>query len=191
MVTLQRMRGIRLIDDVEVPKDQLRPLLTSIYRAYWSAVYNRKYYGCRLQTCKRANFWIEVIIAIAVSTEVGGWSLWSDATLHRLWVGIGMAAAIVAIVKPLLRLSDQIERYSKLFTSHALIAADFELVVQEITAKQTLTSTQVERFGRLGGEVMKLAPDDDPRPSVRLARKCQQETLHELPPKSFWMPKEK
>lgn len=162
--------------------------LRRLYNDHRTALFNREYYGCRLEHTRRWNLGLEVVIAIGTSSAVSGWLIWKDSTGETVWAIITGITAILAIVKPFLDLPKQIERYSKLFIGHGEVFYDLDQVVADVRTEQGFTSKLKRKYNEALVRNKELAADDDPKTKQRLGRKCQASVNKQLPAKDYWLP---
>jgi methyl-accepting chemotaxis protein len=160
----------------------------NLYDQYRTASLNRKYYGCRLQAIRGWNNFFEIAIAIGTSSVVGGWSLWHTGVGSTIWTILGGVTALLAIVKPFLQLSKQVERYTKLFIGYGDAFYDFELLVNEIGRIRRYNDEIDAAFRKTIDRLKQLAADDDPQPNHKLVKDCTGEVNREIPPDRLWWP---
>src|SRR4051795_1366854 len=92
--------------------------LRQIYDAYRSALLNRKYYGCQLDTYRKLNRTSDIVLAVATPGMVGAWAIWHTQTGQLLWGVIEGGVSLLAVVKPIFNWSKEIDRYSRLHAAH-------------------------------------------------------------------------
>src|SRR5216684_5298611 len=85
--------------------------LRQIYDAYRSALLNRKYYGCQLDSYRKMNRASDIVLAIATPGMVGAWAIWHSQTGQLLWGVIASSVSLLAVVKPIFNWSKEIDRY--------------------------------------------------------------------------------
>src|SRR6266403_1134236 len=91
-----------------------------IYDDYKTMLLNKKYYRSRLEVLKRNNLIVEFLIAAgATGSGVAGFAVWQQQYGAVIWAIISGLSIILAISKPLLKLPDRIEVYSKLYGEYA------------------------------------------------------------------------
>ncbi len=157
-----------------------------LYDNYRTAYMNRKYYGYRLATVKRWNTGAEIVIAIGASSAIGG--LFLGNKLEVFWQVYGGLVALLAIAKPFLQFSKQVERYTKLFVGHGDTYYDLYLIVAEVNRKEAFNSSMQKSYRETLERLKQLAAEDDPLPSQRLVRRCFDEVNREIPVERLWWP---
>jgi hypothetical protein len=172
---------------VSSPIDTNRDRLKRIYTNYRLAAMSREYYACRLSRFKQWNLGFEIVLAIgASSSAVAVWYIWKAQVGQLIWALISGLAAVLAILKPILRLPDAIERYSKLHVGYTELAYDYQMVVDEIKAHGGISHEMQEALTSAETRMKKLTMADDPKPSERLLRKCQNSVKRVVPKFPEW-----
>jgi hypothetical protein len=166
----------------------LRTGLRKLYRDYRTALFNREYYGCRLEEMRTRNRTMEIAIAVGTSSAIGSWLIWTTPTGEAVWASISAVTAVLAIVKPFLDYPGRIERYSKLFAGHGDVYYDLDQIVQGVQQAGDFTPKINKAYAEVLARVKELAPDDDPKLNQKLGDWCYDEVNRKLPPDQLWMP---
>jgi hypothetical protein len=174
---------------VQLNQELVEGQLSVVYDLYRDALLNRKYYGGRLASYQRWNTWVELIVAFGTSAGVGGWYLWETNDGKIGWAIVAGLAVVLGIVKTVIRYSQHIERYSKLYTNHSIFYSELDQVVSQIRAQQGITPDMFRSVVDTQRKVNLLSSEDDPHPSRRLLRKYYKVINEEVPPENFWMPR--
>lgn len=164
--------------------------LRDLYDKYRTALLNRKYYGARLVLFQRWNLTMEIVIAVGSSSAIAAWAIWREGSGATTWAVLTGVAALFAVVKPLLQLSRQVERYSKLYYGHGDVAVDFGMLADDAHRSKKFTPEMERTYRQALQRFRLLSPQDDPKPDKQLLRKCYDEVNAEVPPENFWMPEE-
>lgn len=171
------------------PLNPDRARLQDIYTDYRNARLSRDYYACRLTSYRRWNLLYEIILALGASGSVAaGWYIWQTSYGQPVWAVVSGLAAALAIIKPILKLPEQVERYSKLHTGYADLTFDYEQIVREIKKLGGTTPEMDERIDNASRRMKDLGLKDDPRPSEALLRKCQKAIKKVVPAFNDWLP---
>lgn len=170
--------------------DIISSFLNELYDQYRTAMLNRIYYGTRLANFKRWNLAHEIAIAIGTSSALAAWAIWKTDTGGKVWAIITGLATILAILKPILQLSKQIERYSKLFAGHGDVLFDLEALIRKVRSTKEVTKEMENNFNQALSRIKTLAPQDYPKPSRELLNRCYAEVNKQVPANSLWIPKE-
>lgn len=168
--------------------ERLQSRLTDLYNEYGDAFINRLYYGDRLAKVKRWNLALEAAIAIGTSSAVGAWAIWRQDGGEAAWAVLAGIATVLAILKPILQLPKQIERYSRLFSGHGAACEDLESLVKTVRTARSYPKQVDDRRREIHERVKKLAEDDDPVFNRKLIAKVSREVLRDRPRSYFWWP---
>ena len=163
--------------------------LKDLYDNYRTAMMNRKYYGYKLARIKKYNLLFELTIALGTtSSGIAAWTVWQYGAGKIVWGIITAVAIVLAFLKPFLKLSNTVERYSTLFIGHGDVAYDLKTIVSKVKIYQNFNKeldnayiASIERFKQL-------AARDDPKLDKELVRKCYDEVNKEIPPNQLWIP---
>ena len=156
------------------------------YDDYRTVRMSRDYYACRLSQVKKWNLLYEVVLAIGASGTVAGWYLWQTPSGKTAWALFAGLVAILSILKPILQLPKEIERYSKLHTGYSSLYYDLREHVDEIQNDGGITTTRKTALMEASKRYKDLALQDDPNPSKRLLERCQSEVNRVTPSFDEW-----
>jgi len=169
---------------------QLQERLGRIYDRMRTACLNKNYYGHKLHRCTQIDLWWNIIIIIGTSTTVGAWSVWKVPGGLNLWTMITGLTTVLALIRPVVRLSSRIEKLAKLHDGYARLYYDLRSLVDDIKSDQGLTSALWERFRHAEARYNDLAVKDDLKPSRRLQSRCEDQVREQFPVDFFWNPRE-
>jgi len=168
--------------------EQLRNQLREVYNLYRTVRLNCKYYGHRLELYKKINLALECTLAITTSSTIGAWAMWKTGPGVYVWAIIAGVSAILAVMKPILHLPKEIERYSKLWAGYNSLNYDLQHIVSQISVVHTFTEEMEKLLLDAHKRTRELVPSDDPKPTRKLALKYHHEVNKEIPPETLWMP---
>jgi len=161
----------------------------NVNNTYRTALMNRKYYGYRLSTVRTCNRALEILIAVGTSSAIGAWAIWKSTSIGaNAWTIVAGLAVLFAVVKPILNLSKDVERYSKLFVGHGDVYYDLKTITMELARLRDYTDKMNETFQKTLERIKQLALEDDPRIDEKLRRRCFKEVKEEIPVESLWWP---
>lgn len=151
---------------------------------------NVKYYSARLERLTRLNFFIELILAIAVPTSaVGLWWVWDTSVGKPIWQSILGVSALVAVAKPLLKLTDTIRKYEVTLKGYRELDHRLRKIRIQINQDRAYNEKHRKMFEEVfdrEGELDKESPET--RQNMKLTDKLSQEVDDELPVDSFYIP---
>lgn len=153
---------------------------------------NVKYYGRRLASLERQNFWIELLLATtAPSSAIAGLWVWQTASGKEAWLGLGVLTAVVAVTKPLLGLTKRIKEFEGVLSGYRLLDFDLMQLKSRIEQKQTYNSALEADFDKISDRERALVKDTpEPRAKQNVTKACEAEVIRELPKDHFFVPQE-
>jgi hypothetical protein len=95
---------------------------------------------------------------------------------------------ILAVAKPFIQLNKRIERLTRLYVGHADNYASLLIIVSRIRRHNDVTPELIESFEAAEARFLELAKEDDPRPNMRLLRRCEATIRQRHPPETAWWP---
>jgi hypothetical protein len=165
----------------------------SVYDLYRTARLNVKYYSTKLHRSERLNIGIELIIAVtAPSSAVTGLWFWDTSLGSILWRVLGVAAAIAAVIKPILKLPKRIKVYDEILMGHRALEHDLfeikEMITQRGKYDKELQADYRKALKRRGA--LAAVRDPETKQDKSLIRKLTIEVSQEIPPGQFFVPAE-
>jgi len=169
--------------------NQSRERVYQIYDMWRTFLLNKKYYGRRLSRYRSYNFWMEMFIAVgATGSGVAGFAVWQIGYGQYVWATLAAISIILSIAKPLLRLSDEIEKYAKIYGEYASASAKMEILVQDIQVHMAIPPNLLSVFDELRKRAAELVALDDPAPDPKLIRELQHEVNEQIKVDTLWVP---
>lgn len=166
----------------------LKQKLQHLYNDYRDALYNKKYYGCRLDQCRKWNMGLEILLAVGTSSAIGGWAIFKEETGVKIWALLSALSTLIAVLKPIINVPEKIERYTKLYTGHGSVHFDLEQIVRKIQETKTLTAEMLAARDNAIARRKDLDPLDDLVPNKQFAERCYVEVNAEIPTNALWLP---
>jgi hypothetical protein len=162
-----------------------------VYDQFRTARLSCKYYSARLATLERANFWIELVLAATASgSAIAALTFWQTEKGKLAWTALTVLSAIVAVIKPLLKLPDRMTKFEELATGYGLLDNDYRKLEVSIRQKRAFDTDAQQRFQLLLDRSDELRKKEiverQTRPGLR--QKCQAEVATELPTDHFFVP---
>ena len=163
-----------------------------VYDKLRSARLNVKYYGRRLQSVERWNFTIElVLLASAPTSAIAGLWFWQNPIGRNIWQYFGIAAAVAAVLKPILGFSRQMKDFESVLSGYRTLEYDLMEIKVLIEQRQKYDATlQGELKKAMQREKLLVGKTPEASESRRVKRRCEAEVLAELPTDSFFVPEE-
>jgi hypothetical protein len=164
----------------------------TVYNEIRTARLNIKYLQRKIRSLRNVNLIYEITLAVATSSAVAGFSFWQDATGKAIWAAIGVVATLLAVVKPILQLSDVLRGKQELLASYMILDHDLNTIRGEIQFKGKYDDALKRQFLRaLERKAELVKKDTGSGVNERLRHRCFEEVLRELPSESFYIPPEK
>lgn len=170
--------------------DDLRELLRQLYDAYRTALLNKKYYSHQLTKLRRLDLYMEVAIAIggAGSGGVAGLAVWGSINGRYAWLSISAAAAVLSVIKPLLQLGKQIEKYAKLYSGYTGAYFELKALVDEIKRTTASPHNFEDKYKSMMQTFKELDALDESPSDKSLIGILEGDVNREIPPEILWMP---
>lgn len=138
------------------------------------------------------NLGYEIFLALATSAAVAGFSFWEVDIGKAIWTSVGGIAAVLSVLKPILKLPETFQRKQELLASYMILDHDLNTIRIEIQFRHKYDEALKKQFTRaLERKAELVKKDTDSSPNQRLRRLCYDEVVRELPVESFYIPPEK
>jgi len=115
---------------------------------------------------------------------------WDTPVGSELWKILGIIAAVVAIIKPLLKLTKKIKQFEEVITRYRALEHDLTVIKILIEEKQSYDKALQEEFQKAlekKGALVAKCPEH--KEYKKLKNRCTVEVNQELPPDTFFIPK--
>ncbi len=149
-----------------------------------------KYWSVRLLRIRRQDFLLEcTLMATAPGSALAGLVFWNTEYGRTAWMLLTTITALLAIVKPLLRLSERLDQLQKIITRYRVIECQLESLTNDIRRGNRYSSEFVAVFKNLEAQVSESSKDEPvERFDEKLRRSLYKEVNEELPLTSFCEP---
>lgn len=164
----------------------------SVYDAKRTACLNVKYYGRRLRTVERQNFWIEVAIAVSAPTSAVAGTFFMHTPLGlSLWQGMTFIAATLAVAKPFMKLSSKIKKLEHVLSGYRAMLCDIEDVLNRCLLDRSYSKTAQKMFDAANRKKrMLVEATPEPTHDKRIVEECMIEVQQEIPHTTFYIPED-
>lgn len=164
----------------------------AVYDKFRTIRLNVHYYGRRLQTFERYNFWIETTLAIfAPSSAVAGLWFWRMEYGKMVWLFFGAITAVLSAIKPILGLTKRIKAFEGILSGYRLLEHEIRTLMISIEQKRKYDSVLQTEFKRIHEREKPLISQNiEAYPVERVRKQCQERVESELPPNIFFIPEE-
>jgi hypothetical protein len=163
-----------------------------LYDELRTARLNVHYREKQLTTLQRKNLWIDIVLAATSSSGVAGLWLWATVAGGFIWKGILTIAALFAVIKPLMKLPEQIQQKSEVLTSWRLHDNELHKLSLIINQRQAYDDEIKKCFLALmdaKSSIIKQEPHEET--DSKLEAMCNKIVRNELPEDNFFVPEEK
>jgi hypothetical protein len=170
--------------------ESTRALLDIIYNSYRQQLLNSMYYTARLATYRKYNLWMELAIAVG-ATGSGGiatLAIWGSITGQYAWLTISGVAALLGVIKPVLQLSKEIEKFTGLSTGHSSVYYDLKHLAEDIAISRSIPQGIVEKFSSIRERVANLGFHPAAHSHTALIQKLQAQVNDAIPLEKLWYP---
>lgn len=160
--------------------------LQQIYDEQRLCLLYKQYFERKTSSLQLRLLVLDVAIVIGTSTTgIAGWTLWSQPVFAPTWAILAGVAVTLALIKPILRLDENLLQYNKLFTIYSRQFRKYSKIVNDIAYRVSLTNSIQERYNRL-------SKDGDDIDEVPMDKKLLARLVHhvnkELPVDQYWWP---
>ncbi len=174
-------------------------VLREIYDIYRHAALSAKYYAMKLKRARRTSNALEVLIAVGATCGAGQTALATAAQqlgippdvaywLTAAAMGSSAFAALLAGVKPFLKLDQRIEHCAGQTSGYRGVFGELERIVFEIKLKQAIDPAVVIAFDGARSRFAELEKADDPHVPEAVLNAIKDKVNREIPPESLWWP---
>jgi hypothetical protein len=161
----------------------------SLYDTLRTARFNVKCLESELRFWRAVNFWMEVLIAVSTASSIGALSFWQNPAGGVVWKTIGGIAALLAVIKPFLKIPDKISLRQELLAGYRVLAHDCTVIRAEVERRQRYDDYCAKRFDAANERLGALAgKEGDYSPTMKLKKCSQAEVNRELPLDTFFVP---
>lgn len=157
-----------------------------VYKEFMTARYNVRYFEKRISTLRRWNFSIEFTVALSVPAIAGLW-IWSTTIGSIFWQILIAVAAILSIIKPLVRLSDKIQEVAEVLTKWRVLDGEYQKLSILISQRRQYDREMREQFLKLL-DIKTTIKDPQEEINPKLSEECYKKVKEELPLDSFFIP---
>jgi hypothetical protein len=162
----------------------------NVYDEFRTARLSVRYFEYRLKRIRFWNFWMEFILALTVSSGFAGLWIWNTSSGGIIWKILLSIAAVLAVVKPLVNLSEKIQQSSELVTKWRSLDMEFQkLTIKIFQYKKYDDDMRKQLFNLL--DVKSAINEPTEAIDEKLRAKCSSLINNvELPTKDFYVPEE-
>lgn len=160
-----------------------------VYNEYRTARLNVRCYEMLLSWLERKNKWMEIVILFSTSSAAAGLWIFANPTGAYVWKSISAFAAILAIIKPILKYPDAIKVTSEMLSDYRALDNSFQKLVISIKQRGQYDDEFKNRFQELLDKKAKIIDKYIVGPIASSYKILATDVVNEeLPPESFYIP---
>ncbi len=160
-----------------------------VYDEARTARLNVHYYEHQFQSVARWNFWIELVLALSVSSGIAGLWFWQTPVGGLFWKSLVSLAAVLAVVKPLAQLNNRAQQTAAQLVGWRTSDEGFRRLIVRISQFGKYDDAMRERFLELVETKSEVIRNEPPGVANRVVvRECFNEVNQELPVDAFFVP---
>ena len=168
----------------------LQSRVVELHDQYRTALMNAKYYASRVVWLKRSNTICDVVVAISASASFAGLAVWKMGIGNLTFSVLLGIAALVSALRPILRIADKLDRYSKLHYGYLEIYYRIEALVSEMRTSGHVTAEQIAQATELSERFRALELEGDAYQQTKKLLRYQDEIELSIPAERLWLPSE-
>ena len=163
--------------------------VVELHDFYRSSLMNARYYARLLRTVKIVDLIANVVSALTASAAFVGLVVWKS---EGIWILAALVAtsAIVSALRPVLRIPDKMDRYSKLHYGYLELFYRIESLVSEMRTAKHIDEKHLENASELSNRFRALELEGDAYQDEKKLLKDQDEIELTIPAERMWLPSE-
>lgn len=161
-----------------------------VYNLLRTARLNVKYYSARIDTVESQHFWMDTIVAVtAPGSAIAGLAVIQTGTGQAIWSVLCIVAAVVAVIKPLLKIPKKLKAYEETLVGYKALDHDLQCISAKIKTARAYTVELQELALRAIERKAEIASKEKERKeNKKLKARLTAEVNNELPVGSFFVP---
>lgn len=168
----------------------LQARIVELHDDYRTALMNAKYYAHRLERLKLWSIVSDCVIAITASASFAGLAIWKNELGKNVFSVLLAITAILSALRPILRISDKIDRASKLHYGYLELYYRIGGLISEMRVSKQITAEQLAKAGDLSERFRAIELEGDAYQNPKMLRKYQDEIETIIPADRLWLPSE-
>ena len=161
-----------------------------LYDEYRTALMNAKYYGKRLSFLKEVGLLMDIAVVLGTSSAFAGLAIWKGHIGANLWSWMLALSVLVSALRPILKITDKIDRYAKLQYGYLEVYYRLQTLTGEIRDAGGLNHDLKMRAAEIDDRFRALEMEGDAYQNPKKLLKVQDEVERSIPSDSLWLPQE-
>jgi hypothetical protein len=158
------------------------------YDLYRSALLNGKYHGRKLKLCRVWASTTDTVAAVTSSSAIASLTIWQTPAGKYLFATLLLASAVSSVIRATFRLSENLDKHSRMIYAWNELAFDMEKLISAIRAKGCINDIREQQMTDLCDRFQHVHMQEEPAPDRALLIKLQDEVDQELPADHLWLP---
>jgi hypothetical protein len=159
-----------------------------LYDLYRNCLTKSKYYGHKLIFFKRLALIMDILIALAASSAFTGQAIMKTSIGLNLASFLLLISAVIAVIRPILKIGESIDLYSKLYYAYTELFYRIESLNDDIRRENALTKIHQKKASDIFDRYRDLELQNDPAENVKKMGKYQDEVDRAIPASGLWLP---
>lgn len=161
----------------------------SLYDEMFIMRFNICYLECYLRHLKTINMWMEILLGVSTSSAVAGFWLWRTAPGAYTWETIGVIAVVIAIIKPILNITEKISKNTELVTDARTINHNLNTIYLSMKQSQEYKDEHKERLIAIMRDKGNFIKENKAgNEKKKISDQCNKSLKIDFPPKDFYVP---
>ncbi len=131
---------------------------------------------------------MDVTTALATSSAFAGLAILKTTIGVNLFSFLLGAAVIVSVLHPVLKVSEGIDRYSRLHYAWGELHYAIESLLADMRRQNSVTESNARSIADISERYRNLSLEDDPGPNRTLQQKFEEEVKQAIPENQLWLP---
>ena len=161
-----------------------------LYDEYRTALMNAKYYG---ENVSQLKFWaliIDIALVLGTSSAFAGLAVWRNPAGANIWSVILACSALAAALRPILKMTDKLDRCAKLQYGYLEIYYRIQSLTGDIRQAGEVTHELEARATEIEDRFRGLELEGDAYQNPKKLLKAQEEVERAFPLRAFGFPRE-
>jgi len=167
---------------------RIQARVATLHDFYRTSLMNARYYARRLHAFKIGNLVADVVVALTASAAFVGLVVWRSDEGTWLLATLVATSAIISALRPVLRVSDTIDRYSKLHYGYLELFYRIESLVSEMRSVERIDEDHLHRATELSDRFRALELEGDAYQNQKKLLKDQEDIERTIPADRLWLP---
>jgi hypothetical protein len=158
------------------------------YDLYRCSLMNKKYHAKKLKRAKFVSSLVETTAALSASSAIASLAIWKTWAGGAVFTVLLSVSAVASVIRSAFRLSENLDRHSRLAYAWNELALDMERATGAIRREGAMSELLRNRIDNLSERFQRIEMTDDIEGKSDLILRIQEEVDRAVPPDSLWLP---